>query len=370
MESFVWGNIYETGIEEVDQQHQSLVELINRFGRQLTENEVDLDQLENIFIDLADYAREHFEDEERLMRTVNVDDRHLNSHIEEHNGFLEDVSSLYKQYQLKSGGKGESLLKFLLHWLAYHILGADKNMGRQIIAINKGRSPGRAFEDEEQAASDSTEPLLVALNGLFKQVSLRNKELVELNLSLEDMVAKRTEELEQALADLEIIASTDVLTELPNRRHGLLMFQSLWRESLNFSQPISCMMIDADGFKEINDNYGHDAGDIVLQKLARELHHSVRSDDVVCRLGGDEFLIVCPNTDLEGALHLAEIVRQTIAALRVEAGAGVWHGSISVGVATRQSSTSNIEELLKVADESVYLAKQAGRNCVRAKDHS
>lgn len=367
MESFVWGSQYETGIVEVDEQHQSLVGLINRFGGQLAQNVVNDGQLEDIFIELADYAREHFDDEERLMREANIDSRHLNSHIEDHTSFLEEVTSIYKQYQKKNDDNGDSLLKFLLYWLAYHILGADKNMAKQLDAIKRGYSPGRAFENEEQGASDSTEPLLAALNGLFQQVSLRNKELVELNLTLEDKVASRTKELEQALSDLEIVASTDVLTELPNRRHGLHKFHTLWKESQENSQPLSCMMIDADGFKSINDTYGHDAGDIVLQTLARELRHSVRSDDVVCRLGGDEFLIVCPNTDLKGALHLAELTRKKIADLQVEAGSGFWHGSISVGVAARQSSTENLEELLKVADESVYLAKQAGRNCVRAK---
>jgi hemerythrin len=91
------------------------------------------------------------------------------------------------------------------------------------------------------------------------------------------------------------------------------------------------MMIDADSFKQINDTQGHDAGDSVLRALSKQLLHAVRNDDIVCRLGGDEFLIICAGTPLDGAMMLAESIREEVAALRVPAGAGEWVGSISVG---------------------------------------
>ena len=124
------------------------------------------------------------------------------------------------------------------------------------------------------------------------------------------------------------------------------------------------MMIDADGFKGINDSYGHEAGDEVLRQLSLSLKEAVRTDDMVCRLGGDEFLIVCANTPLDGALRTAEKVRSEVANLRVAAGTGAWQGSISVGVAVRQPDMLNIEDLLKTADEGVYIAKRNGRNQV------
>ena len=124
-------------------------------------------------------------------------------------------------------------------------------------------------------------------------------------------------------------------------------------------------MVDADGFKAVNDRHGHDAGDVVLCTLARELQHGVRTDDVVCRLGGDEFFVICPATDGDGARTVAEHLRETVSALRVAAGAGVWHGSISVGIGSRQPAMGGYEELIKAADQGVYAAKRAGRNCVR-----
>ncbi len=125
-------------------------------------------------------------------------------------------------------------------------------------------------------------------------------------------------------------------------------------------------MVDADDFKAINDTYGHDAGDTVLQRLAQELQHAVRSDDVVCRLGGDEFLIICPDTDMAGALYLGEQTRTKVAALKVNAGSGFWHGSVSIGVASSGPAIADIDALIKEADLAVYRAKKDGRNCVRS----
>ncbi len=155
-----------------------------------------------------------------------------------------------------------------------------------------------------------------------------------------------------------------MLTGLPNRRHAMRCLGLAWEESIKENSPLSCMMIDADGFKQINDNYGHDAGDEVLRQLSRNLQYAVRTDDIVCRLGGDEFLVICPHTPEVGAAQLAEKVRQTIAALHVPAGKGEWHGSISIGVAERKAAMGTLEELIKAADEGVYRAKKNGRNCV------
>jgi hemerythrin len=124
------------------------------------------------------------------------------------------------------------------------------------------------------------------------------------------------------------------------------------------------MMIDADGFKQVNDNHGHDAGDEVLRQLSRNLLYTVRTDDIVCRLGGDEFFVICTHTQLEGATQLAEKLRQAIAALRVPVGNGEWLGSISIGVAMRKTGMGHFEQLIKAADEGVYCAKKNGRNCV------
>jgi hemerythrin len=364
MEQFAWGEHFATGIQSVDDEHQGLVQLLNEFGAKLAEDALDASTVETLFGKLAKYAQSHFEGEEMMMAQAQLDPRHLKEHTQHHRSFLNEVTQLYGQWDQSNPQVLRELYDFLLNWLAYHILGMDKNMARQYQAINSGMQARDAFEALEKEIDAGTEPLLAALSGLFTLVTRRNRQLTELNASLERRVEQRTEELLQANQQLEIIALTDVLTELPNRRHAMRQLHQLWEESAREQTPLSCMMIDADGFKEINDQYGHDAGDEVLRVLARELCHAVRSDDVVCRLGGDEFLIICPNTSLDGARYVAEKTRKKIANLRVPAGDGMWRGSISVGVATIEEWIDGVDALLKAADQSVYLSKEAGKNRV------
>ena len=236
-------------------------------------------------------------------------------------------------------------------------------MARQIELIKSGVSPKQAFIQEEVEADKSTEPLITALNGLFAQVSQRNEELALLNKSLEDKVAERTKALVEANDRLEQIALTDILTGLPNRRHATQQLSLFWAESSSNNSPMS---IDADYFKQVNDTYGHDAGDQVLQELSRALKGSVRTDDLACRLGGDEFLIILPNTDLEGALIAAETTERAVSKLKVKTGDSFWKGSVSIGYATRVEGMNSVADLLKVADSGVYLAKENGRGCVRS----
>ena len=365
MKSFRWDKNFETGLLEVDQQHYYLVDLINQLGDQLAANNLDEENIERLFKELFEYSVYHFQEEEELMSEVGIDQRHLEFHVEEHHHFLQEVKMLHSNISSMNPDEVKHLLDFLIHWLAYHILGCDQNMSRQILAIQAGASAEDAYKKEEHKTDNATKALVSSLSNLFQIVAVRNQELEQLNQSLEAKVAERTQALAKANHDLEELASTDVLTHLPNRRHGMRRLDHLWQESLKAQIPIACMMIDADHFKEVNDTYGHEAGDAVLQALARTLKHSVRNDDVVCRLGGDEFFIVCPHTDHGGSLHIAELVRQSVSALCVPTGEGVWHGSVSIGVAVRTAEMETPRDLIRAADNAVYTAKRAGRNCVR-----
>ena len=367
LESFHWDNHFETGLEAVDQEHRVLVDLINRFGQMLTQAERPAPgQIEAVLQALTNYSLYHFENEEGMMALQGLDPRHITMHQRFHRDFLAEVARLQHSVQREQEA-APGLLKFLTHWLAFHILGTDQSMARQIAAIHAGQSAAEAFEVECQMKEGPTEPLLLALNGLFQQVSERNRQLQELTLTLEAKIEERTRDLSQANHLLEQIALTDVLTELPNRRHVMAWFENAWKQSVDCDRPLSCLMIDADGFKHINDQYGHEAGDEVLRHLARQLRASVRNDDFVARLGGDEFLIVCMDTSREGALLAAEKLRQEVASLKVAVeGGGQWLGCVSVGVAQRDATIATVEDLLKRADEGLYQAKRQGRNCVAA----
>jgi len=364
MESFHWDKHFLTGIETVDQQHHGIVDLINQFGSMLAADQLFTDDIERVFRELTDYAQFHFQEEEKMMLQAGIDQRHIHHQIKEHRTYLQEVAAMYKGISSDNPNAANDLLDFLTQWLAYHILGTDQNMARQLKLIRAGSTPGEAYEEEERARDAATGPLLAALNGLFLQVSARNKELVQLNASLEATVEERTRALSEANTSLEKLSLTDVLTGLPNRRHAMARLENLWDEAPNTA--LVCMMIDADHFKEVNDTYGHDAGDLVLCELAKTLQHAVRNDDIVCRLGGDEFFIICPDTDQHGGMHLAELVCKTVSELRIPTGDGTWHGSISVGVASRSADMDDHNDLIKAADNGVYAAKRDGKNCVRA----
>lgn len=366
MESFHWNEYFETGLSEVDSQHHRIVDIINEFSDHLTKNELALGDIEVIFKELAKYADYHFREEEGLMYSIGIDQRHVDNHVKAHKDFLIQVTLMHSEISLNNLKAAKNLFDFLTHWLAYHILGCDQNMARQIKAIQSGLNPTEAYKLEEHQENNATEPLLIALDSLFKQVSARNRELIRLNKSLEIKVAERTKALAEANHHLEALTRTDVLTGLPNRRHGMKCLADLWAKSTETTIPLVCMMIDADHFKEVNDTYGHDAGDLVLCELAKTLQHTFRNDDIVCRLGGDEFLVICPNTDLSDGMLIAQRVLNTVSKIRVPIANPIWHGSISMGVAVRTPEIKSFEDLIKFADQGVYLAKQDGRNCIRS----
>ncbi|WP_421865929.1 GGDEF domain-containing protein [Motiliproteus sp.] len=365
MEAFHWDTHFETGLDSVDDQHRHLVDSINLFGEKISANQLSEQDLGELLGGLKDYALFHFEEEERFMIDSGLDQRHLDHHFKAHRMFLDDVQRLSNSDPNSSPQSSRDLLAFLSHWLAFHILGEDQFMARQIRYINQGMTPAQAFEKGILQSHEALGPLLEALNGLFEQVSRRNEELQHLNNNLEKLVQQRTMELQHAVKELEELALTDVLTGLPNRRHAMRMLSILWDEAIAAAKPLSCMMIDADHFKEINDGYGHDCGDRVLKELAIMLKNSVRTDDVVARLGGDEFFIICPNTGVEGAAIVAEQLLGAVNGLTVTTGEGEWQGSISVGVAVRDRSMDNYDAFIKAADEGVYRAKRDGKNCIR-----
>ena len=365
MDAFLWKPCYVTGLTDVDEQHHHLVDVINRFGELLMrEHGASPAELEAVFVELAEYAKYHFAEEEALMHAMRLDPRYIAHHEQSHVNFLEEVTQMHDSAASDKQAAAKSLLQFLTHWLTYHILGSDQFMTRQIEAIDSGISTADAYLAESTGKDPAMDTLLTALNSLFEQVSERNRDLVQLNKTLEARVAERTQALTEANRQLDDLANTDILTGLPNRRYALQRLAREWDGAVRDDRPIACMMIDADGFKTVNDTHGHDAGDAVLRALAKQLQHAVRTDDIVCRLGGDEFLVICPGTPLAGARTLAESIRSDVAAMRVPAGSGEWRGSVSVGVAARAAAMQRHEDLVKAADLGVYAAKRKGRNRV------
>ena len=163
---------------------------------------------------------------------------------------------------------------------------------------------------------------------------------------------------------LQEMALTDVLTGLPNRRNGMERIRQEWAASARSGRSLACLLIDLDDLKQINDTYGHDVGDTVLKQTAVALKKGLRAQDVICRMGGDEFFVICPDTGLQAALVCAERVRRSMETQPITTGMLQIRGSVSIGVAVREAAMSDVDALIKRADQGAYLAKERGRNRV------
>ena len=173
-------------------------------------------------------------------------------------------------------------------------------------------------------------------------------------------------ELAVANRRLRQAALTDPLTGLPNRRYAMERLEQEWSASSRNQRTFSVMVIDIDRFKSVNDVYGHDTGDQVLRQVAMALRKAARSEDVVCRLGGEEFLVVLPDTPLAAAVRLAERLRVAVCGSPIALGSLRHALSVSIGVAERGPMNAKFDELLKAADEVLYHAKRLGGNRVQA----
>lgn len=165
------------------------------------------------------------------------------------------------------------------------------------------------------------------------------------------------------------LAVTDQLTGLHNRRYMTGQLDSLVKRAIMGGEPVAALLIDIDFFKKINDTFGHDIGDEVLREFALRLASNVRAIDLPCRYGGEEFVVVMPDTQLADALRIAERIRNNVAGspFRVAQGQELLTVTISVGVSATSGPGDTPEALLKRADEGVYQAKASGRNAVVGK---
>lgn len=157
---------------------------------------------------------------------------------------------------------------------------------------------------------------------------------------------------------------TDELTGFHNRRYAMDRIEKDWAASSRSGRQISCMMIDLDNFKQINDTHGHDIGDKVLVGISGVLKKTLRSHDIICRIGGDEFLVICPDSDAHAVRLCAERLLLAADELLIDTPGGAVRCGISIGVATRSADMVNTGMLIKAADEGMYRAKIGGRGMV------
>ncbi len=201
------------------------------------------------------------------------------------------------------------------------------------------------------------------------------------NIELEALVKERTKQIEKHVLELERrnaiitkqtkqleeMARTDPLTKLPNRRDFLEKADVENARADRSGKPISIIMSDIDHFKLVNDTYGHDCGDYVLKTIAETIRNTMRKQDVYARWGGEEFIALLPETNLEGARTLAEKLRKKIQETTIVYEDYTFNITMTFGVGVRAPG-ANIEDAIKRADEALYVGKEGGRNRVVSED--
>ena len=195
---------------------------------------------------------------------------------------------------------------------------------------------------------------------LHTDIKQSNKELHELNTSLEERINERTVELKTAHDAMSKIAMTDSLTGIYNRYAFLTVMEAQQNKMNRDKSCFSLIMLDLDNFKRVNDSYGHDVGDKVLIEVVQNAATCLRKNDVFGRVGGEEFMVMLPDTTLEAAKDIAERIRSFIASQNIEP---VGIVTVSMGVVQCEED-EELQEVIKRSDIALYKAKELGRNRV------
>ncbi|KAB2942316.1 MAG: diguanylate cyclase [Hyphomicrobium sp.] len=170
-------------------------------------------------------------------------------------------------------------------------------------------------------------------------------------------------DLVQRARQQELLAITDVLTGLCNRRHLLRLAEAEWARFRRYEQDFSLLYFDIDNFKAINDRFGHDAGDQAIIRAAQVCNKAKRSTDLVGRMGGDEFVVLLPQSDGKATLAFAKRLHAAIRSEPLIIDGAPTNLTISIGIAQAETHLTDVAQLLKLADRRLYRAKEAGRNC-------
>ncbi|WP_252362254.1 GGDEF domain-containing protein [Acinetobacter cumulans] len=233
-----------------------------------------------------------------------------------------------------------------------------ENLAKSAYAVEKGQDD---VHFEAQSSIREIQGLSQSLNSMTSTLLTQKHQLEEANATLEQKVQERTLALKEANLELEKLANHDGLTGLYNRRafndYQAYLFGQFQRQQ----QAYAVLLLDVDFFKKVNDSFGHETGDHVLQSVASLVATAVRSTDFVARFGGEEFIVLLPATEQDGAVLLAGKIRQSIENENIIQDYPI---TASIGVSVVLVSDQDGNDAIRRADQALYQAKKQGRNRV------
>jgi two-component system cell cycle response regulator len=280
-------------------------------------------------------------------------------------------------YEVQGAPDGEAALEIVDRWVPDLVL-LDVMMpkvdGLEVVRRIKASESLPFIPVIMQTALDSTEKMVAGLAAgaddyvtkpiNFAELEARIKSLLRIK-ALQDQLSEREQDLSRMNDKLLYMSLTDGLTGVDNRRALEQRLHEMFEHSMRLHEPVACVMCDIDHFKKVNDTYGHAAGDEVLKQFATILKESARDIDRVGRYGGEEFLLILPGTVLDAAVTFAERLRQLVEANTFSFEGGSIKRTMSCGVAAwPHPRITGRDELLKAADDALYVAKENGRNKV------
>ncbi|MBD3221662.1 diguanylate cyclase [bacterium] len=383
-----WTAMGET-LDVITEDVPTLDELVDRARRQEPHTALVPDDIEQEPETVADFdaaavlAESPLLDvQDQPLRVLVVDDSPLDRRIV--------TSRLDKEgHHVETAANGHEGLKTALRWNP-HVILSDWMMPEM-----DGLELCRALRRSDEVSSvyvmmltsnDQSDDLVTALDAgaddylpkpINQAVLIARLRAAARVIRLQERAARDREAIRAFAADLSVanrklqhMALYDTLTSLPNRRYAMDRLQKEWERAQRHGAPFLCMILDIDHFKKVNDTYGHDAGDVVLQRTAQAMKDCLRASDDVCRFGGEEFLCICPDADLEVAQVMGDRLRTAVEDNHIDTPGFTGHVTVSIGAAAFDPGFDSIDEMIKLADEALYAAKEAGRNKVCIVDHA
>jgi diguanylate cyclase (GGDEF)-like protein/PAS domain S-box-containing protein len=309
-----------------------------------------------------------------LVAFLNLRHRQSANDLKENETRLREITSTMSDGLMVVGRDGKIMFAnpeagLLLGYEANELLGADMHdllhvtaegspaaRGEcPVLGITRSGQTYRGVEESFRRKDGSVMPVSVSVSAVR-----RDNDVGDIVVAFHDISERKLLERE-----LEHRAHTDVLTGLSNRRHFYELAEQEVARAKRYGTPLAVLMLDIDHFKKINDTYGHPIGDAVLQKLSEVCRKTLRENDIIGRLGGEEFAILLPEADNQRALEVAERLRLAVANSRIPLPKeGHFRFFVSIGVTSFVETDESIDSMLKRADAALYASKHGGRNRV------